>query len=53
MQQLGLSGLMESPIRHGADQLEAERQRRAYRQAWLPEWAGLGGAEPFDGGRGQ
>ncbi len=53
LQQLGLGGLIESPIRHGADQLETESQRRTDRQARLPERAGLGGAEPFDGGRGQ
>ena len=50
LQQLGLGGLIEPPIRHGADQLETEGQCRTDRQARLSEQAGLGGAEPFDGG---
>lgn len=53
VQQLGLGGLAQRAAGHGADQLEAERQRRAYFKARLPLQGGRGAAQPFGGGRGQ
>ncbi|MNZ86629.1 hypothetical protein D3C78_1054540 [compost metagenome] len=53
VQQLDLGRLAQRAAGHGADQLEAERQRRAYLKARLPLRGGRGAGQPLGGGRGQ